>query len=432
MWENEQKSQMIRNIVIGILLVAVTAGLAFGYLSVRHQIEEEDALLQDIHSNQRQELSDARQESKSQINLIYQGHLDVLAQYLPGVVCWGDSLTRGSSGNVSYPHTLQKFLDIYITEIYDLRYSLDSVEGLSILNWDDYEISIPVINMGAGRENTATILGRSGVLPYVVSSDFIIPAGTDSVTVGIVAEDDRQVTPLIAGDGGVNPVTIAGIQGTLTRDSSTEAWKPQSYQFTRLEPGTEVSVEKGTKIVTAATDAYKDYIHIIWLGTYDNTVNPEKLVSDTKALLQRQNLNTDRYLVIGPCSYGGTWAASSSPTSLRILDSVDSAMLQAFGDRYINLRKYLMEDGLRDAGIAETKEDKQSLALGKVPDSFRSGTSGADLNGVAYELLGRLVYERMERLGYLDEVQETLKLEKTIQDILQEEPQYFEKRLNAY
>lgn len=428
MWENERRNELIRNIVISIILVGVTLGLAFGYLAVRQKIKEEDELLSDIHSSQRQELSDARQENKSQINMVYQQHLDALAQYLPGIVCWGDSLTTGSSGNVSYPHTLQKYLDVYITDIYDLRYSLDSVEGTSMIDWDDYDISIPVVNMGAGRENTATILGRSGVIPYVVASDFMIPAGTESVTLEIVAEDGRAVTPLIAGDGGVNPVTIAGVQGTLARTSDPRFWNRHIYQFTRLETGAEVSVEKGTEIVTAVTDAYQDYVHIVWLGTYDNAVNPEKLVSDTKALLQRQKINTDRYLVIGPCTTNGTWATVYSSN----IEAIDSAMLQAFGDRYINLRKYLIEDGLRDANITATTQDKQSIAVGKIPNSFHSNTSGADLNGVAYELLGKLVYERMDRLGYLDEVREALKLERTIQAVLKEEPKYFENRLNAY
>ena len=165
MWEKEQKNELIRNIVIGVILVAVVVGLAFGYLTVRNRIEAEDAQLSDIHSSQRQELSDARQENKDRINLIYQQHLDVLAQNLPGIVCWGDSLTTGSSGNVSYPHTLQKYLDVYLCGIYDLRFSLDTVEGLSLMDWDDYTISIPVVNMGAGREYTATLLVRSGVFP---------------------------------------------------------------------------------------------------------------------------------------------------------------------------------------------------------------------------------------------------------------------------
>lgn len=428
MWEDEYRKNFIRNVVIGVILVAVVLGLAFGYLAVRRRIEEEDALLSDIQSNQRQELSDARQENKAQIDQTYQQHLDVLSRYLPGVVCWGDSLTTGSSGNVSYPHTLQKYLDVYIADVYDLRYSLESVEGLSMMNWDDYAISIPVINMGAGRENAATILGRSGVVPYVVSEAFVIPAGTESVPVKIVSRNGSSVTPLIAGDGGVNPVTIAGVRGTLTGTASTTQWNQYVYQFTRLEAGTEVAVEAGTELVTAVADAYRDYIHIVWLGTYDNTVQPDKLVSDTKELLQRQNINTDRYLVIGPCAYSGSWNASLS----HVLDSVDSAMLQAFGDRYINLRKYLIEDGLRDADISATNQDKQSIAGGKIPNSFRSNASGADLNGVAYELLGKLVYERMDRLGYLDEVRDELKIEKTIRDILKDEPKYFENQLNAY
>jgi len=429
MWENEQRKELIRNIVIGLILVAVVLGLVFGYKTVNQRIAEEDALLSDIHSNQRQELSDARQENKDQINQTYQQHLDVLDQYLPGVVCWGDSLTTGSSGNVSYPHTLQKYLNVYLCGIYDLRYSLDIKEGLSAIEWDDYKISIPVVNMGAGRENAVTILGRSGVVPYVVSDAFVIPAGTESVSVGIISENGKSVTPLIAGDGGVNPVTIAGVQGTLTRTASSQQWNQHVYQFTRLEAGQEVSVEKGTKVVTAVTDAYQDYIHIVWLGTYGNFSNPDKLVSDTKALLQRQTANTDRYLVIGPCTYNGSWAAAISTNTM---DSIDSAMLQAFGDRYINLRKYLMEDGLRDGKLSATTQDKQSVSNGRIPNSFRSNANGADLNGAAYELLGKLVYERMDRLGYLEEVREELKFEKIIQEILKEDPEYFENRFNAY
>lgn len=429
MWENEQKNELLRNVVIGVILVAVLIGLAYGYLSVQKRIEAEDALLSDIHSDQRQELSNARQESKAQINQTYQQHLDVLAQYLPGIVCWGDSLTTGSSGNVSYPHTLQKYLDVFLCDIYDLRYSLDTVEGLSMMDWDDYKISIPVVNMGAGREDTATILGRSGVAPYVISEKFVIPAEVESVTVSIKSEDGKKVTPLIAGDGGVNPVTIAGVQGSLTRISGSKSWSKNSYQFTRLEAGAEVSVEKGTQIITSSADAYRDYIHIVWMGTYGRFSNANQLVNETKELLRRQNINTDRYLVIGPCTYDGTWSASGYS---RNMEAIDSVMLQAFGDRYINLRKYLMEDGLRDAGLSTTNQDKLSISKGQVPNTFRSNASGADLNGVAYELLGKLVYDRMDRLGYLDEVREELNLKKIMQDILKEEPKYFENHLSAY
>ena len=422
MWENERKKTIVRNVIICLVLVLVASGLLAGMVLMRRQIAAEDALLSAEHDSQRQELNDAREGSMDVVLEAYETDLETLAQYLPGVVCWGDSLTAGSSGNVSYPLTLQKYIDTYLCGIYDLRYAVENPENYTRAEWEDYKISIPVVNMGAGQEDSATILGRSGVVPYVVKSDFVIPAGTESVSISIESQSGSAVTPLTAGSAGVNPVTIAGIQGTLTRTANTQEWSTSSYQFTRLEAGAETLVAKGTEVVTACTEQYRDYIHIVWLGTYGTFTNPEELVSDTKALLQRQNVNTDRFLVIGPCTYGGTW----SPNLTYSMDAIDSAMLQAFGSNYINLRKYLIEDGLRDAKITASKTDTNNINMGLVPDSFRSNAGGADLNGVAYELLGKLVYERMELLGFFDEVREELMLDKITQDILKEDPTYFE------
>lgn len=425
MWENERKKTIVRNVIICLVLVVVAAGLLVGMFLIRQQIAAEDALLSAEHDSQRQELNDAREGNLEAVQQEYETDLETLAQYLPGIVCWGDSLTAGSSGNVSYPLTLQKYINAYLCDIYDLRYSVDNPESYARVDWEDYKISIPVVNLGAGQEDSTTILGRSGVVPYVVASDLVIPAGTESVPVSIMSENGKTVAPLTAGNAGVNPVTIAGVEGTLTRTANAQGWSQYSYQFTRLEEGAETPVAKGTEIVTACTEEYRDYVHIVWLGTYGEFTNPETLVAETEALLSRQTENSDRYLVIGPCTYKGSW----DPLQTYSMDAIDSAMLQAFGNRYINLRKYLIEDGLRDAGITATKNDTTNISQGKVPDSFRSNAGAADLNGVAYELLGKLVYERMELLGYFDEVREELNLDKITQDILKTDPNYFENAL---
>lgn len=422
MWENERKKIIIRNIIIFLLLVLIVAGLGVTMLSVYERIAIEDELLKAEHSSQRQEQNEARQENLAAVQLAYEKDLEAVAQYLPGVVCWGDSLTTGSSGNVSYPLTLQKYINTYLCDIYDLRYGIENPENYSRLNWDGYKVFVPVVNMGAGQEDSATILGRSGVIPYVVNKEFVIPAGMEGVDITLVSQSGANVSPLTAGNAGINPVTIAGVEGTLTRTVSSSNWEKPTYQFTRLEAGEETQVVKGTEILTACKEEYRDYIHIVWLGTYDTYKNPETLISDTKALLQRQAANPDRYLVIGPCTVGGKWAAQNT----KKLDTLDAAMLQEFGSRYINLRKYLMEDGLRDAGISPTKDDTASVAKGMVPNSLRSNASGADLNGVAYELLGKLVYDRMELLGYFEEVRQELKLDKITQDILKSNPDYFD------
>ena len=424
MWENERRKIIIRNVIVGLLLVGAVAGLFMGLRAVSRQIEAEDAYLSEQHNSQRQDLNDARQENLLSIQQVYEADLNAVAQYLPGIVCWGDSLTAGSSGNVSYPFTLQDYIDAYICDIYDLRYALENPESYTGLNRDDYKISIPVVNMGAGQEGCATILGRAGVTPYVTKSDFVIPAQAESVTISLVSADGRAVAPLTAGNVGINPVTIAGVEGTLAR--VTQNGKTV-YQFTRLEEGEETPVDSGTEIIVSSKEEYRDYIHVIWIGAYGDYTSSTNLVNDVKALLKRQASNTDRYLVIGPCTVGGVWRNGTSV----IMDTIDSAMLQAFGNHYINLRKYLIEDGLRDAGIKATTADAANISVGSVPDSFRSNASGVDLNAVAYKLIGKLVYERMELLGYFDEVRQELKLDEITRDLLKKDASYFKKILNT-
>ena len=111
------------------------------------------------------------------------------------------------------------------------------------------------------------------------------------------------------------------------------------------------------------------------------------------------------------------------------MNSIDAAMMQAFGSRYVNIRKYLIEDGLTDAGITATKTDKKNIKNGMVPASFTASSDGLALNGKAYTLIGKLVYERMESLGYFDEVFDELAIRETTKQILRDDPTYFERIL---
>lgn len=427
MWENEEHKNLVRNLIIFGVLVVAAVGLLAAMFAVKARINAEDELLKAESDSQRQELSNARKDNLDAIQVAYDADLEAVRQYLPGIVCWGDSLTTGSSGNASYPGTLQKYIDTYLCDIYDFYSTVENAQDYTRLDWTQYTVSIPVVNMGSGMETSDTVLGRSGVVPYVISRDFEIPADGEPVQIQFTSGDGKQVKPLTAGSAGLNPVTIAGVEGTMTLETNVESWG-QSYYFTRSTPGQAVEVEKGTQIISGSTDAYKDYIHIVWLGTYDNLLDPAKLVSDTRELLSRQAQNPDRYLVLGPCTIRGSWTSAD----VTVMDAIDSAMLQAFGNHYVNVRKYLLADGMTDAKFTATKEDKTAIQQSMVPISFRSNsTTGADLNGTAYRLIGKLVYERMESLGYFDEVRQELGLDKTTQEILKTNPKYFENILSA-
>lgn len=428
MWENEHKKIVIRNCVIAVLLVIFSAVLCAAILMVNRQIRAEDEALKSANQSQQQEQSDARQENLEAIQKEYEKDLQTLEQFLPGIVCWGDSLTAGSAGNISYPYILQRYINTYLCDVYDFRGSIENADEYARLNWDDYKMSIPVVNLGSGQEDTATILGRSGVQPYVVAKDFHIPADTAPVEINIASVSGKSVAPLKSGNAGVNPVTINGVEGTLSLNLGVAAGSPSTYTFARSSAGDEISVSEGSTISTAVSGEYKDYIHIVWLGTYGGFRTPEELVNDTKLLLQRQSLNSERYIVMGPCTYDGSWYSGNAYT----LNAIDTAMLQAFGSHYINVRKYLCEDGLKDAGISPTKTDTSDRNQGYVPTSFRSANSSAELNGAAYALIGKLVYERMDRLGFFDEVRKELNIDRTVRDILAKDSHYFENQLKNH
>ncbi len=422
MWENTRKKAVIRNVIIGLLLIVAVCMLVGAFLRVQARIAAEDQKLSEIKTSQQRQLSEAREENIEAIQKAYEADMDAVAAYMPGIVCWGDSLTSGSSGNAAYPYTLQKYINTYLCNIYDFRASVPNAANYTWLDWDDYTVSIPVINMGSGQEDTATILGRAGVVPYAVKTAFTIPAEAKSVPIAIESSSGKPVMPLTAGNAGVNPVTIAGIEGTLTLETENLI---RTYYFRRITPGEAVDVKAGAEILTASASEYQDYIHIVWLGTYDGLRSANDLVQDVKRLLARQTKNTERYLVLGPCTYGGSWSTYGNSN----LDAIDSAMMQSFGGNYVNIRKYLIEDGLSDGGISPSRLDTQYLAGGNVPDSFRSAAGGADLTGKAYELIGKLVYERMDRLGFFAEIREELGIDKTAQELLENNPQYFENML---
>ena len=402
MWEDNRKKRIVLNIVLAFAILVIVAGLGVAMLHVRRQTEAHDEELSEIYVQQQQKQMEARQESLDTIQAEYEKDMQTVEDYLPGIVCWGDSLTLGSSGNVSYPSVLKTYLDTYFCDIYDFRSTILNAEDYARLQWDDYKVSVPVVNMGAGPEDSNTVLGRAGALPYVVGEDVTIPAGVEPVEIALRSENGSIVSPLTGGNAGVNNVFIGDVEGTLSIDSSDYYYSSRyRYFFTRLTEGEETFMPAGTVVKTAATDLYRDYIHVVWIGSYDTISN-----------------------VIGLCS------VNQSIYGTYLMDSIDTAMMQAFGNRYINVRKYLVEDGLADAGISPTSEDRINISEGMIPRSFVTTSNTIDLNGKAYGVIGRLIYNRMESLGYFDEVYAELGIKDTTMQILKDDPTYFTRVLN--
>lgn len=398
MWENEHKKYLIRNAIAAVLLLALTAGLFAGITMVNRSLARRNAVLSEQKTDQEQKINEDRESIYEEIAVGYEKDMATVAQYLPGIVCWGDSLTTGAASGVSYPDTLQNYINEYLCKAYNFRGTVSNPVENSRIDWNDYTLEIPVVNMGGGQENAATVQGRCGVLPFKTKQAVVIPADCEPVEILLENVNNQPVNPLSAGSSGINPVVLSGVEGTLALVGNNPRYG--KYQFTRLEAGDAAEVPAGAEISTAASQEYKDYIHIVWVGTFGNIRNNDELVDQVKSILERQTANTDRYLVLGLCTYGQRWDG----TAIAKLESLDSAMLQAFGDHYVNVRKYLVEDGLRDAGLSD------GAAFNAVAPALRSNTGSAELNSISYQLVGHLVYERMNRLGYFDEIREELEI----------------------
>jgi hypothetical protein len=271
-----------------------------------------------------------------------------------GILDWiigsGDSLTMGTGGT---PYTTQ----------------LMTIEP----DWN-------VINMGVGGETSTTIAGRMGGRPMLVTvaGSRIPTSGGVTVT---LSSDDGEAPPLPllqnAGAGGVNPVRIAGVEGTL----SVSGTGPYTYTFTRSLPGSAVTTNGFFPLITQAMRDYRSGIHVLWWGINDGATDASHIIARIRALTEWLTDPVPRYLVVG--TSGGIGRAT-----------INQQLLQEFGRRYINVLAYLLSDAaFTESDITKTAQDIIDIGNTTVPTSFRFDST--HFNDIGYWLLAKLVRDRI-------------------------------------
>lgn len=76
------------------------------------------------------------------------------------------------------------------------------------------------------------------------------------------------------------------------------------------------------------------------------------------------------------------------------MKEMEDSLCQSFGKHYINLREYMVTNGLADA----TQKDKDSIAKGQVPPQLM--IDGTHFTTLGYKEIATLVYLKMKELGY--------------------------------
>lgn len=271
---------------------------------------------------------------------------------IPRIICWGDSLTVSLDEKSAFP---------------------DILRGLS---------GCEVINYGVEAENTSMIAMREGGMRVNVKAT-VIPAEPSLIPVFLRTENNGHVFFLDNGDGGVNPCSISGIEGELQKLNG-------SYYFIRSKKGERVAIEDNTQFKThGITDSKEGDILVIFAGTNDlpdsNTVR--NIISLERKMLEAAKC--DKYIIVGLTYAGG----------IPEIDAVNEAMDKEFGDHFVDIRKYMLNYGLADAGITPSDQDKADIRKGEIPSALRSDYVHG--NKHYHRLLGEQIYRRMVYLGYI-------------------------------
>ena len=167
------------------------------------------------------------------------------------------------------------------------------------------------------------VAGRQGGVPMMISP-CDIPAKKQSVEITLTNEYGTELTPDFSKNGGLNPVTINGVEGVI---SSID----DKYYFTRSQSGYETFIYQPTPVQTRAMGVRNNDISIFFIGSVDKLETKERMVEIYQKMAKA--LGTDQYLVVGPVS--GDTAK---------VNEYNQALAAAFGNKYFDLHSYLCGD----------------------------------------------------------------------------------------
>lgn len=271
---------------------------------------------------------------------------------IPRIICWGDSLTVSLDQKSAFP---------------DILRNLSGCE---------------VVNYGVEAENTSMIAMREGGMRVNVKAT-VIPAEPSLIPIFLRTENNGHVFFLENGDGGVNPCSISGIEGELQKLNG-------SYYFKRSKKGERIAVEENTQFKTyGITDAKMGDVLVIFAGTNDlpDSTTVRNIISLERKMLEAAKC--DKYIIVGLTYAGG----------IPEINAVNEAMDKEFGDHFVDIRKYMLNYGLADAGITPSDQDIADIKKGEIPSSLRSDYVHG--NKHYHRLLGEQIYRRMVYLGYV-------------------------------
>ncbi len=288
------------------------------------------------------------------------------------LVAWGDSLTQG---------IIEGFHDIA-----EYPYPARVAQSLNV----------PYDNFGIGGETAEAIAIRQGGIAIYVN-DITIPAEVTTIPLPIVAEEGYSTKTLAeAGEKGLNPVTIDGIEGRITWNKDYER-----HEFTRTTAGEEKVITTETRVITAGMSYdYTNSILVICSGA-NNTKDrvwhdePEKHM-EYLCKIQKKMVDyagTDNFVIIG----------LPKVRFMELIPNYNYILEEYWGEHYVDLNEYMMtEQALIDNGITSRGFDRKDIAEGFIPRSLLDEEQQLHPNQIGYDIISGLVVDKIYELDCLN------------------------------
>jgi hypothetical protein len=223
--------------------------------------------------------------------------------------------------------------------------------------------------------------------------NIVIPATTTAVELrsgSLRTFFGKNVQPLLQFGGNVNPVTLAGIKGTLSLSAS-------KYYFTRSEAGDAKAIDRDARIITKGDSRYNDpYLMIIYMGQNSGWSTVADLIDQHEKMIAH---STAKHVLILGLSSGTADSRAD----------YESAMKAKFGRYFLSLRQYLAHPiydsdnnivscyGLADEGLTPTSDDLDKIAIGQVPSQLLADS--VHYTDATKTAIGNMIYKYCQDLG---------------------------------
>lgn len=240
---------------------------------------------------------------------------------------------------------------------------------------------MPVQNEGIGGDTSERIAARAMGLPTWLTSQVTLPTSG-----GIAVQMNRMTT---SSSYSPKRVRIAGITGQLTVSGS-------SLLFTRDQAGPALILPVGTPVYYIDADPAASQIEIIWAGTNDNYgADPAGTLANIESVVKRNRRG--QVLVLGALI--DSTKPLGTPEHTAIVN-LNAQMATRFGPAFLDIRAYLISNGLAAAGITATAQDNTDIANDIHPTSLRAAGDNLHLNVAGYTVVGNKVWAALQALGW--------------------------------